>query len=45
MKPGVLILHDEVAGENGSQGFEVTVRFDEEGKPHVIGQKKLKESS
>ena len=42
-KPGVLILHDEMAGNSGSMGFEVTVRFDEKGKAHVIEQKKLKE--
>jgi hypothetical protein len=41
-KPGVLILIDEAIGNSGVVKFEVTVRFDAEGKIHVIRQKRLK---
>ena len=41
VKPGVLILQHEAIG-NDHVKFEFTARIDDDGKVHVIGQKKLK---
>jgi hypothetical protein len=42
VKPGELIVEDEAIGNSGHVKFELTVRFDADGKGHVISQRKLK---